>query len=111
MEHLSRRSTNNVELLCIVAEPTPLGATIAGRIFDLAKQLPITVKDIGVILNRANSTEDNRELERIEVFGCVSYDKVVFDASMEGKTVFDIELNSPAFLAVQKVVQHKLHLI
>ena len=102
---------DNVELLCIVAEPTPLGATIAGRIFELAKQLPTTVKDIGVILNRANSTENNRELEKIEVFGCVPYDKVVFDTSMEGKTIFDIELNSPAFLSIQKVVERKLHLI
>jgi CO dehydrogenase maturation factor len=111
MEHLSRRSTNNIELLCIVADPTPLGATTtARRIFELAKQLPTTVKDIGVILNRANSTENNRELEKIEVFGCVPYDKVVFDTSMEGKTIFDIELNSPAFLAVQKVVEYKLHL-
>jgi len=42
------------------------------------------VKDIGVILNRANSAEDNRELEKIEVFGWVPYDKVVFEASMEG---------------------------
>lgn len=63
------------------------------------------------MLNRANSTEDNRELEKIEVFGCVPYDKVIFDASTEGKTIFDIELNSPAFLAVQKVVEHKLHLV
>lgn len=100
MEHLSRRSTNNIELLCIVADPTPLGATTARRIFELAKQLPITVKDIGVILNRANNTEDNRELEKIEVFGCVQYDKIVFDASMEGETIFAIELNSPAFLAI-----------
>jgi CO dehydrogenase maturation factor len=111
MEHLSRRSTNNVELLCIVADPTPLGATTAKRIFELAKQLPISVKDIGVILNRANSTEDNRELEKIEVFGSVPYDKVVFDASMEGKTIFDIEPNSPAFLAVQDLIERKLHLI
>jgi MinD superfamily P-loop ATPase len=64
-----------------------------------------------VILNRANSTENNRELEKIEVFGCVPYDKVVFDTSMEGKTIFDIELNSPAFLSIQKVVERKLHLI
>jgi len=111
MEHLSRRSTNNVELLCIVADPTPLGATTAKRIFELAKQLPISVKDIGVIMNRANSPEDNRELEEIEVFGSVPYDKVIFDASMEGKTIFDIGLNSPAFLAVQDVIERKLHLI
>jgi CO dehydrogenase maturation factor len=110
MEHLSRRSTNNVELLCIVAEPTPLGTLTAKRILELTKQLPISVQNIGVIWNRANKTENSKELEEIEVFGCVPYDKAIFDASMEGKTVFDIEMNSPAFLAVLEIIEHQLNL-
>jgi len=46
MEHLSRRSTNNVDLLCVVAEPSPLGTVTAKRISELAKQLPISVQNI-----------------------------------------------------------------
>jgi len=110
MEHLSRRSTNNVELLCIVTEPTPLGIITAKRISGLAKQLPISVQNIGVIWNKADKAESNRELEKIEVFGCVPYDKAILDASMKGKTVFDIELNSPAFLSVLEIIEHKLNL-
>jgi len=110
MEHLSRRSTNNIDLLCIVAEPTPLGTMTAKRISGLAKQLPISVKNIGVIWNRADKAESNRKLENIEVLGCVPYDKAVFDASMQGKTVFDVELSSPAFLAVRGILKHKLSL-
>jgi len=45
MEHLSRRTTNNVDLLYIVTEATSLGALTAQRIFALAKQLPIVVKE------------------------------------------------------------------
>jgi len=105
MEHLSRRTTNNVDLLCIVAEATALGAATAQRIFDLAKQLPISVKEIGVIWNRAESA---KELDGIENFGCVPYDEAVFDSSMQGKTVFDIEKDSPAFSAVRKILEHKL---
>ena len=107
MEHLSRRSTNHVDLLCIITEPTPLGTMTAKRISGLAKQLPISVKNVGVIWNR---TEINRKLENVEVFGCVPYDKAVFDASMQGKTVFDIELNSPACLAVRGILENKLNL-
>ena len=107
MEHLSRRTTNNVDLLCIVAEPTDLGVITAQRIFELAKQLPISVKEIGVIWNRA---EGSRKLDGIDVFGYVPYDKAVLDASMQGQTIFDIEENSPAFLAVQKILEKKLNL-
>ncbi len=110
MEHLSRRSTNNVDLLCVVAEPSPLGTVTAKRISELAKQLPISVQNIGVIWNRADKSEKNRELEKLDVFGFVPYDKAVFEASMKGKTVFDIEINSPAFLAVQEIIEHKVNL-
>jgi CO dehydrogenase maturation factor len=106
MEHLSRRTTNNVDFLCIVAEPTPLGAVTAKRIFDLAKELPISVKKIGVIWNRVENTKD---IDGIETFGCIPYDKTIFDASMQGKTVFDLKEDSPAFSAVQKILEQKLN--
>ena len=110
MEHLSRRTTNNVDFLCIVAEPTPLGAVTAKRIFDLAKELPISVKQIGVIWNETRETSDKRRetSDEIETFGCIPFDESVFNASMQGKTIFDLEENSPAFSAVQKILEHIL---
>ena len=41
----------------------------------------------------------------MESFGCVPYDKSVFDASIQGKTIFDIDVNSPAFSAVRKILE------
>ena len=98
---------SNVDLLCIVAESTPIGLTTARRIFELAKQLPISVKEIGIIWNRADTTQ---ALDDIETFGCVPYDKAVFDASMKGKTIFDIRENCPALLAISEVLKRKLNL-
>ena len=106
MEHLSRRTTNNVDLLCIVAEPTALGDLTARRIFELAKQLPISVKETGVIWNR---TESSKKLEEIETFGHIPDDKTIFDASMQGKTIFDLEENSTALSAVRKILESKLN--
>lgn len=105
MEHLSRRTNNNVDLLCIVAEATPLGVVTAQRIFELAKQLPIPVKNIGVIWNR---TDNEKELNEIDVFGCVPYDKAVLDASMRGETIFNVGQKSPALLAVGNILERKL---
>lgn len=107
MEHLSRRTTNNIDLLCIIAEPNPVGIVTARRIFELAGQLPIAVKRTGIIWNRSESIKD---LEGIESFGSVPYDKVVFETSIQGKTVFDIEQSNPAFLAVQRILENKLKL-
>jgi CO dehydrogenase maturation factor len=52
MEHLSRRTTNNVDLLLIAAEPTPVGITTARRIFELSGKLPVVVKKTGIIWNK-----------------------------------------------------------
>jgi CO dehydrogenase maturation factor len=114
MEHLSRRTTNNIDLLCIAAESTPIGAITTRRIFELAKQLPISVKQIGVIWNNTLPVDDGRltienrksKIENnIETLGCVPYDKAVFETSMQGKTIFELEDNSPAFLAVRKILE------
>jgi len=106
MEHLSRRTTNNVDLLCIVAEPTALGALTTRRIFELAKQLPISVKEIGVIWNRAQSS---KQVDKIETFGYIPQDKTIFDASIQGQTIFDLEENSAALSAVRKILEYKIN--
>ena len=107
MEHLSRRTTNNVDLLCIVAEPGLVGEVTAKRIYELTKQLPITVKRTGVIWNRADSIH---EIDGIESLGFVPYDKAIQDCSMQSKTIFDLETNSPAFLALQSIIEQELNI-
>lgn len=112
MEHLSRRTTNNVDLLCIVAEPTSLGKLTAGRIFGLARQLPITVKKIGVIWNNNRVGVAHPDIDKFEIpqLGCVPFDKALFEASMNGKTVFELEDSTPAFLAVSGILERGLNL-
>ena len=105
MEHLSRRTTNNVDLLCIVAEPTPIGELTAQRIFELAERLPISVKNTGVIWNR---TDSGRQAGGINTFGCVPYDKAVLDASTKGESIFSLEQQSPALLAVSNILERCL---
>jgi CO dehydrogenase maturation factor len=101
MEHLSRRTTNNVEVLCIVAEPTSVGALTAQRIFNLARKLPIVVKRIGVVWSRS---DQGRDLDGIDILGNIPYDQAVCDASMQGKTVFNLEDDSPAFVAARNIL-------
>ncbi|MHC4756477.1 MAG: ATP-binding protein [Planctomycetota bacterium] len=107
MEHLSRRTTDNVDLLCIVAEQTRIGEVTARRILNLTKSLPINIKRTGVIWNRSDEVMD---LEGIESFGAVPYDNAVIEAAEPDKTIFDLEMTSPAFLAVQKILSRLLEL-
>jgi CO dehydrogenase maturation factor len=105
MEHLSRRTTNNVDLLCIVSEQTPLGELTARRIFALAEQLPISVNRIGIIWNR---TDSFKKLNDIETLGCIPYDEAVLNAAMQGKTIFDLKENNSALAAAKKILEQNL---
>ena len=106
MEHLSRRTTNNVDLLCIVADPGPVGEVTAKRILSLTRTLPIKVNQVGVIWNRS---ENEVNIDEVESLGSVPYDKALSEASAQGKTIFDLEGDSPALMAVQKILEKQLN--
>jgi CO dehydrogenase maturation factor len=106
MEHLSRRTTNKVDLLAIVSEPTKVGILTTRRIVELVKSLPITINEVGIIWNRIDEQPEVK-VDGTGVLGHVPYDESVFDIAMAGKTVFDLEADSIALAAVQKILQGK----
>ncbi len=108
MEHLSRRTTNNVDVLCIVAEPTPIGLVTAERISSLAGKLPISVGRIGVLWNKTAEKMKYNTRNDVESFGNIPYDKGLFEASMQGKTVFDLNKNNPAYSLVCTIIERIL---
>jgi CO dehydrogenase maturation factor len=52
MEHLSRRTTRDVQHLLIVSDPTQRGLVTAQRIADMRKELGINIENAYVIVNR-----------------------------------------------------------
>ncbi len=114
MEHLSRRTTNNVDLLCIVAEPTPIGSVTVRRISGLVRQLPIGVKQIGVIWNKVADQSDpdahDYSVNEVETFGYIPSDAAVFDNSVQGKTVFELDKDNPAYSAIDNILEGVLTL-
>lgn len=105
MEHLSRRTTNDIDLLCVVTEPTAIGEVTAQRIVHLSSQLPLAVRNVGVVWNRADTS---KKLNGIDIFGHIPYDPSVSHASMQGKTVFDLEEDDPALEAVSRILERVL---
>ncbi len=106
MEHLSRRTTNNVDVLCLVAEATPVGALTARRIGELARQLPIVVRKMGVLWNKTESDYPQTEAsDPLEVLACVPADAAVLEASRRGDNVFALPADSAALRTVRTMVE------
>src|SRR5678815_1030940 len=52
MEHLSRRTTRDVQHLFIVSDPTQRGLVAAQRIADMSKELDINIENSHLVINR-----------------------------------------------------------
>jgi CO dehydrogenase maturation factor len=57
MEHLSRRTTRNVDVLLLVTDPTQRGLTTAKRMQDMVPELEIGVGHVYLVLNRLRTPE------------------------------------------------------
>jgi len=64
MEHLSRRTTNDVDMLLIVAEPTMVGVNTINRISGITDELPIKIKRKAVLLNRVHNGKVNETIKK-----------------------------------------------
>jgi CO dehydrogenase maturation factor len=107
MEHLSRRTSNNIDLLLIVADATPIGKVTAQRITKLVKTLPIVIKRVGMVWNR---TDAPLQVDGLENVATLPYDKEILEASADGATIFDLDKNNPAFSAVRNLLEKELNL-
>ncbi len=110
MEHLSRKTTHDVENMLIVSDPSPRGILSASRIRDLTSELSINVEKIFLILNRVEEPIDLRLLDIIkkhdfDILGMISADKAITNIELDAKTVFDIPKESPSILGVKKILE------
>ena len=69
LEHLSRRTTQDTDLLLIISDSSVRGIMTAGRIGELVKELKLNVKRSVLIVNRVQdgTSEDKALLKAIEI--------------------------------------------
>jgi len=109
MEHLSRRTTDAVNLLVVVSEPTPVGVTTARRILGLAERLPIRVDEQAVLWNKvADGAALPPGAGDLPTLGRVPLDPRVLEDSMRGATIFELDAASAALAAVGQMLGERL---
>ncbi len=111
MEHLSRRTTNNIDVLIAVMDPTVPALRAVKRIIALSRELPVRIARRAVLVNRIGPEgvpdEIAKELEGLSVerLPDVPQDDEVQRAGAEGRDVFGLADGSPALAAVKSVVE------
>jgi CO dehydrogenase maturation factor len=109
LEHLSRRTTRDVDFLLSVSDPSLRGTRSVTRLSALADELEIGVGARGIVYNRASEplpdvlTAAANEVG-LEVMGVVPDDPAVGAADLAGEGLFELDDDSPALVAVRRIV-------
>ena len=108
MEHLSRRTTDNIEVLLIVADESPVALRAVDRIYDLSNTLHINIKNRYFVLNRKKSDSlfDDAAFSKkgLPMAGVVPYDSGLDEVFGNEKSVFELPKESPAYVAVGEIL-------
>ncbi len=113
MEHLSRRTSGQVDMLILVTDYALRGLRAVARIKEMLGGLKLAVSDIGLVVNRAPEKLgsvflDEAEKTDIPIICQIPDDKALLEFDMERKSMLDLPDNSPAVQAVDKMMENIL---
>lgn len=107
MEHLSRRTAQNIDYLLIISNPTVRGIHAAGKISRLLEELDTRVSKKYLILNRVDDSvpkpvQKVMKDEGFSLLSSIAEDDRLLKMDQTGKPIWDIQANSPAYQAVNQ---------
>ena len=113
MEHLSRRTTQNIDALLIISDHSVKGVRTIARIKDLVSELKLTVKRELVIINFAPpelAPMVKEEMTRLGIESPVTIprDEQVYQYDLEAKSLLDLPDDSEAVMAVNDLMAEVL---
>jgi CO dehydrogenase maturation factor len=109
LEHLSRRTTHDVDLLLVVSDPTLRGIVTARRIMDLVKELHLKVANSALIINR-RAKEPEEELKGIasrqglHVAGFIPSDERIIEYDIAGRPLIELPADAKAIKALYDIL-------
>jgi CO dehydrogenase maturation factor len=108
MEHISRLTTSNVDLLLIVSDTSRRGIQAGIRINQLAKDLNIGVSKSCLIINKVKGELSEKALdavkaENLEIAGTVPDNEAVYEFDLDGRPTVDIPEENDAIRAAYAI--------
>lgn len=111
MEHLSRRTTDNIDLLVMVMEPTLPGLETVVRISKLVSKLPVTVrKNIAVINKVSPGWEGSPMVSRLTssgvvLGGMIELDPKIDRLSQEGVSLMSLGEENTTYIRLHAILE------
>jgi len=110
MEHFSRLTTRDVDLLFILSDSSRRSILTASRIRDLIHELDLRIVREVLVINRVQGELDQEILEELkrqnlQLAGFIPDDEQVYRYDLEGKPTFDLPVESMAVQAARRIFE------
>lgn len=110
LEHLSRRTTRDVDILIMVTDASKMGMTTVKRIKELSIEVGLKFNRIYVVGNKfspelQNILEETAKEIGVEFLGIIPPSDQIAKYNLEGRSLFELPDSSPAALAVQEMAK------
>jgi CO dehydrogenase maturation factor len=114
MEHLSRRTTQNINELLLVSDHSVKGIRTIARLKELVSELELVVKRQSVVVNFVPDGIDphiSQEMERLglELTATVPFDKEVYECDLNSKSLLELPDTAKAVMAVNNLMAKLLN--
>lgn len=107
LEHLSRHTTRDVDVMFIVTDPTVRGMRTVERISGLIDEMGLVVAKRYAVINRLPADADVASLleyTSVPLAGTVPQDPLLFEGDLAGRNVFELSDEAQSLVAVRKLV-------
>ncbi len=110
MEHISRLTTRDVDVLIIVSDPSKRGLQAAARIKELAEGLHVVIGDVFLVLNNVEgeipeAIEKVIESTGLKLVGYIPRDPLIGEYDMQGRPTFELPPESEAVKAAYNLFE------
>ena len=109
MEHFSRLTTQDSDLLFIVSDHSVRGLQTARRILSLIEELKLSISRTAVVISKIHDGLDptlKAEADRLhlKIAGYIPYDETIVRADQEGNPTYNLTLSSPAVRSMEAIL-------
>jgi CO dehydrogenase maturation factor len=110
MEHFSRLTQKDIDLLILVSDPSRRGLSAACRIAELVKTLPMRVSQVVLVINQVREEPASWPEQVHRVFGegritCLPADPMISKFDLEGKPTVMLPDDTPVVRAAERLFE------
>ena len=113
LEHLSRRTTRDVDVMLVVLDTTLKSMKTALRLKEIAKEIDVDVKKLITIANKIPAGADKMIVEaaqkyNLEIERIIPFDPLIPEYDANGIPIMDLPDSAPSVIAVRLIVEKLL---